>query len=547
MQGLEKFMGKIGVYLQKGLMDWLFGALGSTGLQLPEKFDLEGIISIVLQILGLTYARFRARAVAIVGEPVVAALEQAAEVFKIVTTEGIPGLWRFIKEQLANLKSMVLDAIFDFIKERVIMAGITWIIGLLNPASAFFKACKAIYDIVMFFINRGSQILELVNAVVDSIASIAKGAISTAAGLVEGALAKAIPVAIGFLASLLGLGDPAAPVRATIEKARSPVDMAMVWVINMAVKGVKAAWKFIGGLFGGKKKEGSKEDESTNDLGDIYAQASNELATRLPGEVNLAQVKDASAEVLQVLKPLGLKNLFVDERGEEDFALMAEASPGKEVAGLVPEDKNVTVTLTATLKLSGEMPALASVERTTGFFKPQKEAEKITGGRRVAYLSPADTPSGLTSRDVRATRESGGVLIEPASAAKELEIIAWNTGAPIKGTNVSHAERQLHDWLKHEDRLRPRVMSIALRLNRSPCGRCTDYLVNLLEMIPQAKGNSSLEWTELHRGKVATTPDDIAKLKGAKWELSPSNPLPPGTATEDKPPVPVKVIIRRRG
>ncbi|MGH8591003.1 MAG: hypothetical protein ACREXX_17250, partial [Gammaproteobacteria bacterium] len=218
-QGFQNFIGKIGSYLQKGLMEWLFGALAGAGLQLPDKFDLQGIIGIVLQILGLTYAKFRARAVALFGEPVVAALERAADVFKIFLTEGIPGLWRFIKEQLTDLKSMVLDAIFDFIKERVIIAGITWIIGLLNPASAFFKACKAIYDIVVFFINRGSQILALVNAVVDSIAAIAKGAISSAVGLVEGALAKAIPVAIGFLAGLLGLGDPTAPVRSTIEKA----------------------------------------------------------------------------------------------------------------------------------------------------------------------------------------------------------------------------------------------------------------------------------------------------------------------------------------
>ncbi|WP_162917693.1 hypothetical protein [Dongia deserti] len=39
----------------------------------------------------------------------------------------------------------------------------TWLIGLLNPASAFVKACKAIYDIIMFFVNRGSQIMALVN------------------------------------------------------------------------------------------------------------------------------------------------------------------------------------------------------------------------------------------------------------------------------------------------------------------------------------------------------------------------------------------------
>lgn len=240
MQGLKNFMSKIGTYLIKGLMDWLFGALAGAGLQLPEKFDLQGIISIVLQILGLTYANFRARAVAIVGEPVVAALEKAAEVFKVVLTEGIPGLWRFIKDQLANLKSMVLDAIFNYIKDKVIMAGITWIIGLLNPASAFFKACKAIYDIVMFFVNRGSQILALVNAVIDSMAAIAKGSIGVAATFVENALAKAIPVAIGFLASLLGLGDPSKPVRGFIEKAQAPVNKAIDWVINLAVKGTKA-------------------------------------------------------------------------------------------------------------------------------------------------------------------------------------------------------------------------------------------------------------------------------------------------------------------
>lgn len=261
MQGLKNFMSKIDTYLIKGLMDWLFGALAGAGLQLPDKFDLQGIISIVLQILGLTYANFRARAVAIVGEPVVAAIEKTAEVFKIILTEGVPGLWRFIKEQLANLKSMVLDAIFNYIKEKVIMAGITWIIGLLNPASAFFKACKAIYDIVMFFVNRGSQILALVNAVIDSMAAIAKGAVGVAAGLVENALAKAIPVAIGFLASLLGLGDPSKPVREFIEKARAPVNKAIDWVINLAVKGVKAAGKLVGSLLGGKKDRAKKDEE----------------------------------------------------------------------------------------------------------------------------------------------------------------------------------------------------------------------------------------------------------------------------------------------
>ena len=259
--GLSAFMSNIGSHLKKGLMEWLFGALAGAGIQLPETFDLKGIISLVLQVLGLTYANFRARAVAILGEPLVKGLETAAEVFKVLVTEGISGLWRFIQDKVGDIKSMIMDAILAFVRDRIIIAGITWLIGLLNPASAFIKACKAIYDIIMFFVNRGSQIIALVNAVVDSIAAIANGAIGVAATFVENALARAIPVAIGFLASLLGLGDISGTIRSTIQKAQSPVNSAMDWVIHQAVKLVKAAGAFIGGLFGGKKDKGKKDDE----------------------------------------------------------------------------------------------------------------------------------------------------------------------------------------------------------------------------------------------------------------------------------------------
>jgi hypothetical protein len=258
MLGLKNFMSRLGEHLQKGLMEWLFGVLGEAGIQMPESFDLKGILSLVLQVLGLTYANIRARAVTIVGEPVVKALEQAAEIFKVLIKEGPAGLWEWIKDKIDDLKSMVLDGIKDFIMEKVIIAGITWIIGLLNPVSAFFKACKAIYDIVMFFITHASQILALVNAIIDSIAAIARGSLSVAANAVENALARAIPVVIGFLASLLGLGGISEKIRSVIEKIQAPINKAIDWVINKAVQLVKAAGKLLG-LGGGK--EGEKTDE----------------------------------------------------------------------------------------------------------------------------------------------------------------------------------------------------------------------------------------------------------------------------------------------
>lgn len=335
MQGLKNFMSKIGTYLLKGLMDWLFGALAGAGLQLPDKFDLQGIISIVLQILGLTYANFRARAVAIVGEPIVAGIEKTAEVFKVIVTEGVPGLWRFIKEQLANLKSMVLDAIFDYIKEKVIMAGITWIIGLLNPASAFFKACKAIYDIVMFFINRGKQILDLVNAVIDSVAAIAAGNVGVAASKVEAALAKAIPVAIGFLASLLGLGDPSKPVREFIEKARAPVNKAIDWVINLAVKGVKAVGNLVKGVFGKKDKDekpGHDDDpaKAAKIEAGLAALDQEEKAIEKDGEIERADAEKVAAKV-KAGHPVFKSLIVVDGGTTWDYDYVA--SPGKKHKG----------------------------------------------------------------------------------------------------------------------------------------------------------------------------------------------------------------------
>lgn len=504
MQGLKNFMSKIGTYLIKGLMDWLFGALAGAGLQLPDKFDLQGIISIVLQILGLTYANFRARAVAIVGEPVVAALEKAAEVFKVIVTEGIPGLWRFIKEQLANLKSMVLDAIFEYIKEKVIIAGITWIIGLLNPASAFFKACKAIYDIVMFFINRGSQILALVNAVIDSMAAIAKGAVGVAAGFVENALAKAIPVAIGFLASLLGLGDPSKPVREFIEKARAPVNKAIDWVINLAVKGVKAVGKFVGGLLG-KKQEKKQAGEDTS--GDLRIQVKLALANKLK-EAHTR--KDAVAIVNATegeFKELGLKSLKVGEETEEGISpIIAEASPKLPLANLSrqvpkPKGRSVVSRVQLTLSVPVEVPA--------------------------TELKPADP--------AKASVKTGGVVWTPSvTASKKLNVVTWNTSDVDPPGNSSHAEHQFVNYLESRPDLWANVEKLIItNVTRSPCSTCGPELALLLKEIKKSRNGRPVEadiyWTKLHStGAQPTSWQTLYEMQNAGWRLNaPADALPP--------------------
>lgn len=266
--GLQAFVGNIGEHLKRGLLGWLFGALQGAGLQIPERFDFKGILSLILQVLGLTYANIRSRAVRLLGEEMVSRLEQVAEIFKILITEGPAGLWQMLMEKLSTLKETVLEQIQSFVVEQIVKAGIVWIVSLLNPASAFVKACKMIYDIVMFFIERGRQIVELINAIINSLAAIVSGNIQAMAQAVEGALARALPVAISFLASLLGLGGISDKIREILEKIQEPINKAIDWVINLAAKGVKTVGKALGI---GKSKEEKEAARQTGFDGQIGA------------------------------------------------------------------------------------------------------------------------------------------------------------------------------------------------------------------------------------------------------------------------------------
>ena len=88
---------------------------------------------------------------------------------QVVRKDGAAGLWGYLKDQFADLKTTVMDAIMDIVQSQVIQAGIKWVMGLLTPVGAFIKAAMAIIDVVKFFIQRATQIMELVKAFTDSI------------------------------------------------------------------------------------------------------------------------------------------------------------------------------------------------------------------------------------------------------------------------------------------------------------------------------------------------------------------------------------------
>ncbi len=150
-------------------------------------------------------------------------------------------------EKLGDIKKMIMEQIEDFVLTKIITAGITWLISLLNPAAAFIKACKLIYDVVMFFVNNAERIMKFVNTVIDGIVDIAKGNVSAVVDKIEDALGQMVPILIGFIASVLGIGGIGEKIKSIVQALQKPVNKALDFVIKT---GLKLAGPVIRGIQG---------------------------------------------------------------------------------------------------------------------------------------------------------------------------------------------------------------------------------------------------------------------------------------------------------
>jgi hypothetical protein len=208
-------------------------------------------------VLGITYERMRAKAVKLIGERAVTVIETLVKYLRTLISGGPAALWEQIKSDLSDLKGMVIDAIQNYIVTTVAQRAIAKLVTLFNPAGAIIQAIMAIYDTVTFLIEKASQIMALVEAVINSVSAIASGAIGGAANWIEQALARTIPVVIGFLAQFVGLGKVSKKVKEFIQKVQAKVDAA----IDKAIAKVVAVVKKLVGKLTGKKEKPEKPDE----------------------------------------------------------------------------------------------------------------------------------------------------------------------------------------------------------------------------------------------------------------------------------------------
>jgi hypothetical protein len=312
--GFEAFVSNIWEHLKKGFMKWLFGALAGAGIEIPSDLSLPSILKLVLSVLGITYEKMRAKAVKLLGPTAVAVIEKVVEYVRTLVTGGPAALWEKIKEDLSNLKEMVIDAIQNWLITTIVKQAVTKIVSMFNPAGAIVQAVLMIYNVVMFVVERAAQIMEFVEAVINSVHQIATGAIGTAVSWIERALANMIPIMIGFLASLIGLGGISAKIKEFILKVQTKVDLAIDKMIGKAVGWVKKA-------FGAGKKSSPEENKiRLEEAANAAVSAVSKYSGKRVGAI--------------VLKPLlfviktryRLKVLEPEQRGE-DWYIRAEINP----------------------------------------------------------------------------------------------------------------------------------------------------------------------------------------------------------------------------
>ncbi|MXP65369.1 DUF4157 domain-containing protein [Roseomonas sp. M0104] len=262
VKGVGQFADHALEHLKKGLLGWLFGALGDAGLTLPDKLDFRGLLSIALQILGLTYASFREMLVKALGEDgerKVRFIEKSVEVATILVKEGFVGLWQKLLEMIGSFKETVVDGIKDYVTTSVVKAGLAWLASLTNPFGAIIRIAVAIYDMIVVFLERLDQIIEVATALFSSMGAIARGQLQSAADHVEATMGRTVPVVIAFIAGFLRLGGISASIRNTFAKIRAPADRAKE---KMVVFLVKKSQKLLAGVIGRLNRKRSLPGET---------------------------------------------------------------------------------------------------------------------------------------------------------------------------------------------------------------------------------------------------------------------------------------------
>jgi len=338
--GFKNFGKNFLKHLKNAVFAWLTGSL--VGIILPERWDLKGIMSVVFQMLGITYQNIRSHIVKLIPEPVVKTMETTFTLVKNLITKGPMAVWEQLKGMAESIKNTFVNAIKDWIKWKVVEEAIKTILSMLIPGAGIVRAIVGIYDTIVFFIQKAKDIMQMLGNFLGSIAQIAAGNISGAAAALENGLARGLKLVIEFLAKFLHLSGITQKIRDVIKKIRGKVDNVIAKVAKWIVSKAK---KVLGKLTGkGKEKKADKEKAAVENGKDKYKETpkSKVIKNNIKAELRGKKITDAQeastliSSIYNKYNAKGLKGigLLYHPKKASPVGIKVNASKVEEIANL---------------------------------------------------------------------------------------------------------------------------------------------------------------------------------------------------------------------
>ncbi|MEM9260126.1 MAG: hypothetical protein AAGA62_10805, partial [Bacteroidota bacterium] len=267
--GFTNFFDNFFSHLLSGFINWLFSAMGTVGVQLPEDTSLKSIITFFLQIMGITWPNIRAILVRHIGEQNVELIEKAYELLTLLIEQGPGGIFEMIKERLDPMTIMntIIEAAVAYMVEQIVAIATVRIIGLFNPVGAVLQVIEAIYKVLKWVFENAARIFQLVETVVNGVADIIAGNIAGMAEKTERALAGMLVPVIDFIAGFLGLGDLPEKIAEVVggfqEMVLGAIDTAIGFLVERA-RGLLASL----GIGGGDDQDGATAGAGDGEVGE---------------------------------------------------------------------------------------------------------------------------------------------------------------------------------------------------------------------------------------------------------------------------------------
>ena len=236
--GIDRVGHDLKGVLQGGLMSWLSRSLGVTIPDGAVTFDGAGIITLGLNALHLGYDALKAGVITgltkqNVTDPatVVSWLETGAlagfTLLQTIRAKGLAGAWDALTQQVRDSLGAALDgakaAVLQWVEQSVVQGVIAQLVTLCTPVGDIVELLLTIYKAVQFFLDKMRALGQFMATLKDVVTRVATGDVWHAGAQVYNAVVASVPLLLGFIASLLGLGDVGKPVRAALAALTAPI------------------------------------------------------------------------------------------------------------------------------------------------------------------------------------------------------------------------------------------------------------------------------------------------------------------------------------